>query len=129
MDITTETTFVGRSGDDVVIHRYGQDDYSVWFTDDTTKDDHGCSVRGTLLDILEEVRDEVPARKVLSNTARLETIAQFIDIFDDFLDFKGVDIPNDERDQDPCASNIYGTDYGWLSDRIEPLLIRLGVLN
>lgn len=63
------------------------------------------------------------------NTARLETIAQFIDIFDDFLDFKGVDIPNDERNQDPCASNIYGTDYGWLSDRIESLLINLGVLN
>ena len=63
------------------------------------------------------------------NSERLETIAQFIDIFDDFLDWKGVDIPNDEREDDPCASNIYGTDYGYLSDRIESLLIRYGVLK
>ena len=63
------------------------------------------------------------------NSERLETIAQFIDIFDDFLDWKGVDIPNDERDDDPCASNIYGTDYGYLSDRIEALLVRYGVLK
>ena len=64
-----------------------------------------------------------------AHSERLETIAQFIDIFDDFLDYKGVDIPNDERDQDPCASNIYGTDYGYLSERIEELLIRLGMME
>lgn len=127
-NVTTETTFVGRSGNSVVIHRYGQDDYSAWVTDDTTKDWHGCSVRGTLVDIMEEVADELPDHKVMSNSRRLETIAQFVDIFDDFLDYKGVDIPNDERDQDPCASNIYGTDYGWVADRIETLLMQLNVL-
>ena len=127
--ISTETTFVGRSGDTIVIHRYGHDDYSAWVTDDATKDDHGCSIRGTLLDIIEEVRDEVPTRKCIDNSERLETIAMFIETFDDFLDWKGVDIPNDERDEDPCASNIYGTDYGYLSDRIEKLLVRYGVLK
>lgn len=126
---TRESDFAGRSGSTVIIHRYGQDDYSAWFTDNPNDDTSGCSVRGTLLDILEECRDEVPARKTMDNSERLETIAQFIDIFDDFLDEKGVDIPNDERDEDPCASNIYGTDYGILSDRIESLLIRYGVLN
>ena len=127
--ITRETSFVGRSGLTVVIERHGQDDYSAWFTDNPNDDTSGYSVRGTLLDILEEVREEVPARKVTPDTERLETIAQFIDIFDDFLDYKGVDIPNDERDEDSYAANIYGTDYGWISDRIELLLRRLGVLN
>lgn len=129
MDITTETTFVGRSGSSIVIHRYGQDDYSAWVTDDTTKEDHGCSVRGTLLDIIEEVRDEVPARKVMDNSERLETICEFIEAFEDFLDEKGIVIPNDEKDQDPDASNIYGTDYGNLESRLEDLLIRLGMME
>lgn len=59
MDITTETTFVGRSGNYVVIHRYGLNDYSVWFTDDPNNDTHGCSVRGTLIDIIEELKGEI----------------------------------------------------------------------
>lgn len=128
-NVTLETTFTGRSGNYVVIHRYGQDDYSAWFTDDTTKEDHGCSVRGTLLDIIEECRDEVPARKVMDNSERLETICEFIEAFEDFLDEKGIVIPNDEKEQDPDASNIYGTDYGNLESRLESLLIRYGVLN
>lgn len=64
------------------------------------------------------------------NTERLETIAQFIETFEDFLDEKGIVIPNDEKEESPdSASNIYGTDYGILSDRIEELLVRYGVLK
>lgn len=57
--ISTETTFVGRSGCSVVIHRYGQDDYSAWITDDPNNDTHGCSVRGSLLDIINEIKEEL----------------------------------------------------------------------
>ena len=125
-----EADFAGRSGNTIIIHRYGQDDYSAWFTDNPNDDTSGCSVRGTLLDILEECRDEVPARKMMDNSERLETICEFIECFEDFLDEKGIVIPNDEKEQDPeSASNIYGTDYGNLSDRIESLLIRYGILN
>lgn len=127
--VTMETKFVGRSGSDIVIHRYGQDDYSAWFTDDVTKDTHGYSVRGSLIDIMEEVRDELPARRVMSNSERLETLCVFVDMFEDFLEEKGIDIPNPERDEDPCGSLIYGTDFANLSDRIEHLLIRYGVLK
>ncbi len=64
------------------------------------------------------------------NSERLETICEFIEAFEDFLDEKGIVIPNDEKEQDPeSASNIYGTDYGNLSEKIESLLIRYGVLN
>lgn len=72
---------------------------------------------------------DYPPNPVVSNEKRLETIAQFIEIFEDFLDEKGIDIPNDEKDDDPNASTIYGTDYGILSDRIESLLTELNVLE
>lgn len=64
-----------------------------------------------------------------SNTDRLMTIESFIEVFEDFLDEKGIVIENDEKDQSEGPSNIYGTDYGILSDRIESLLIRYGVLK
>ena len=60
----------------------------------------------------------------------METICQFIEAFEDFLDEKGIVIPNDEKEQSPdTASNIYGTDYGNLSDRIEKLLRQYNVLE
>ncbi len=59
-----------------------------------------------------------------------ELIGQFIDVFEDFLDEKEVRIPNDEKiedateDEEDSIANIYGTDYGNLSDDIESILIR-----
>ena len=55
---TFECRFIGRSGAVITIDRYGTDDYSVWFTDDVSKDWHGSSVRGSLLDILDELKGE-----------------------------------------------------------------------
>ena len=59
----------------------------------------------------------------------LTTISLFIEVFEDWLDEKGVVIPNDEKNDDPDASNIYGTDYGELSDRIEELLRHYNILE
>lgn len=129
MNTTEETRFVGRSGCDIVVHRYGVDDYSAWVTDDVTKDDHGCSVRGTLIDIMEELRDELPARRIHDRSERLEVLSSFIEIFEDFLEKRGIDIPNDEKEDDPYASTIYGSDYGELESGIEDLLIRLGMID
>lgn len=130
MNTTEETRFVGRSGCDIVVHRYGVDDYSAWVTDDVTKDDHGCSVRGTLIDIMEELRDELPAHRIHDRSERLETLSLFIELFEDFLEKRGIDVPNDEKDQDPeGASTIYGSDYGELESGIEDLLIRLGMID
>lgn len=60
---------------------------------------------------------------------RLETIAPIIEIFEDFLEDKGIVIENDEKGQSESPSNIYGTDWGNLCDRIETYLIELGVLE
>ena len=56
-----------------------------------------------------------------------EFIGQIIDLFEDFLDEKGVIINNPERDDEEdaeMAANIYGSDYGILSDGIEEILQR-----
>ena len=65
----------------------------------------------------------------MSNTNRLETIASFIDIFEDFLEEKGIDIPNDEKDDSDNPAIIYGTDFSILENKIEALLISYGVLD
>ena len=48
-----------------------------------------------------------------------EFAGQIIDIFEDFLEEKGILIENTERDEDAAyAAIIYGSDYGYLQDRI-----------
>lgn len=56
-----------------------------------------------------------------------ELIGNIIDIFEDFLDDKGIIIPNPEKDEDPeldmeSPANIYGEDYDSLSTSLENLL-------
>lgn len=60
--------------------------------------------------------------------------AEIIDIFEDFLEEKGIVIENDEKAEaiakaeDPeTICNIYGTDFGNLRDSIESLLIDWGL--
>lgn len=47
-----------------------------------------------------------------------ETAIRIIEKFEDFLDEKGIVIPNSEKDEDDSASNIYGSDYYKLEDEI-----------
>ena len=56
-----------------------------------------------------------------------ELVGQIIDIFEDFLDERGIVLQNPERDEDENldpenSANIYGTDYGELQDAIEATL-------
>ena len=50
---TVETTFTTKAGDVITIQRYGVDDY------DATWDDT-FSVRGTLLQVMQELKKEIP---------------------------------------------------------------------
>lgn len=52
-----------------------------------------------------------------------EFVGQVIDVFEDFLDDKGVVIPNPEREADGegNSANIYGSNYGNLQSRITEL--------
>ena len=58
-----------------------------------------------------------------------EFIGQIIDIFEDFLEEKKIDIPNDEKDEDPDAAIIYGTDYGSLQSSLEEMMIAWQIMN
>lgn len=60
-----------------------------------------------------------------------ELVGQIIDIFEDFLEEKGIQIDNPEKDEAViCGEHpddlaiIYGTDYGELQSQIEATLVR-----
>lgn len=58
-----------------------------------------------------------------------EFIGQCIDIFEDFLDSKGVLIENEDNDYSESHANIYGTDYGDLSDELRGFFQAWGVIK
>lgn len=66
---------------------------------------------------------------MVTEKERLEFIGQIIDIFEDFLEEKGIEIQNDEKEDIENPAIIYGTDYGDLSDSIENLMISWDVLK
>ena len=78
----------------------------------------------------------IPPSKPDENTKRMESLALIIETFEDFLDQRGIEIPNEDKDraiadgEDPeSISNIYGCDYGDLSDALEDVLRRLGMMK
>lgn len=63
----------------------------------------------------------------MKNTER-DLAFYVVDIFEDLLDEKGIDIPcadsseEDDRRKNESAARIYDTEYGDLVDRVEALL-------
>ena len=58
-----------------------------------------------------------------------EFIGQIIDIFEDFLEERDIDIPNEEKAESDEPAIIYGTDYGDLQSELEGMLLAWGVLE
>lgn len=58
-----------------------------------------------------------------------EFTRDIIELFEDFLESKGIEIENDEKLEDDCASNIYGTDYGELQSGVEEILTWYGIVD
>lgn len=54
---------------------------------------------------------------------KAEFLGQIIDIFEDFLEERGVMLDNPEREEDDDAAIIYGTDYGELQSQLEDLMV------
>ena len=51
------------------------------------------------------------------------TVTQkIIEIFEDYLEEKGINIDNPEREEDDFASLIYGTEYGDLESKITEVI-------
>lgn len=58
-----------------------------------------------------------------------EFLGRIIDIFEDFLEEKGINIDNSEREEDDDAAIIYGSDYGILQDRLTDLMKAWGIIS
>ena len=66
----------------------------------------------------------------MTHEDRLTLFAQIIEAFEDFLEERGIDIPNEEKEQDPeHASLIYGSDYMNLESDIEDILVRYELIG
>lgn len=71
---------------------------------------------------------------MINTNDKAEFIGQIIDIFEDFLDEKGIVIENPERLEDPDFDpenpvNIYGSDYGDLQTQLEATMVRWGIMR
>ncbi len=66
---------------------------------------------------------------VVKDGDRAEFVGQLIDCFEDFLESKGIDIPNPDKEQSEGPAILYGIDYGSIQSDIEAVLINWGVIN
>ena len=62
--------------------------------------------------------DELP----VTDDNRAEFVGQIIDVFEDFLERKGIDIWNEDKLESDGPAIIYGMDYGELQTGIENIL-------
>ena len=65
-----------------------------------------------------------------------EFICEIIEHFENFLDMKGIELDNPEKqeaidvgEEEDSIVNIYGTDYGWLQSDIEGSLKSWGLIK
>ena len=49
--------------------------------------------------------------------------AVMLDVFEDFLEEKGITIENDEKDEDSSDAILYGTDYDNIEQKLLPILV------
>lgn len=66
---------------------------------------------------------------VIASRNRAEFLGQIIDVFEDFLESKGIDIPNEDRDQSENPAILYGMDYGVLQSGIEGVMVRWNIFS
>jgi len=58
-----------------------------------------------------------------------ELIGQIVDVFEVFLESKGINIPNKEKGDSDNPAIIYGTDYGQIQSELEDLFYHWGIFE
>lgn len=58
-----------------------------------------------------------------------EFVGQIIDVFEDFLEDRQIQVKNPEKEDDPVVANLYGCDYGEIQSGIEAVLTNWGVIK
>ena len=67
--------------------------------------------------------------KRMDNQEFMEMADEMIEAVEELLFRYGITLPNEEKEETDDASNIYGTDYGFLSDSFEDILKRYEVVE
>lgn len=77
--------------------------------------------------------DNMKTTPVVSENEKPELIGQIIDLFEDFLADKNIQIENQEKDdpnvEEDTVAIIYGSDYGILQDGLEDILHNWNITN
>lgn len=68
-------------------------------------------------------------KQITNNTEAMELVATIIEVFEDFLDEKGIVINNPDKADAPDASNIYGMDFGYMMYPILDILKKAGTIS
>lgn len=73
---------------------------------------------------------------MIDQNLRCEFLNQIVECFEDFLNERGIEIENVEKaeavadGEDPeCICNLYGTDYGNLTEDVASVLVNWGILE
>lgn len=59
-------------------------------------------------------------KNTMNNSERMELLCSLVEVFEDWLDDKGIVVENEEKQED--SSNIYGEDYFILESRLGHVL-------
>lgn len=100
----------------------GEDDAHWKFSYDKLEN-RFCEIDGHV------VYDDECDNGVVKQNDRTEFLGQIIDVFEDFLESKGIDIPNDDKDQSDFPAIIYGMDYGEIQSGIEAIMVNWKVFQ
>lgn len=65
----------------------------------------------------------------VSKNDRAHFVGLLIDVFEDFLESKGIDIPNPDKTQSDNPAILYGMDYGEIQSGIEDVLREWNVIE
>lgn len=65
----------------------------------------------------------------MSEQDKLSIADEIIEGFEDFLNNRGIDVPNEDKVQSEAPSTIYGSDYGELENVVMDTLDAYGVIN
>ena len=65
----------------------------------------------------------------MNNQEFMEMADEMIEAVEEILNKYEIVVPNEEKEEIDGASNIYGTDYGYLSDSFEAILKKHKVLE
>ena len=83
-----------------------------------------CEVVKRCLDFIKGFCENQDSDSPVHLSLEREYAIGIMNIFENLLDEKDIDIPSEDRNGDECEARIFGTEYADLEDKITELLIK-----